>query len=135
VYPLPAAVNREDVSLWTRRYVQHLLNLRRLHIHAERCPWLLESLSEWQLDVPKGITSLEHLSKRFIRPRHDQYSHACKALEYLVAGVMIEMQRRISTGRRKASRAQQIVDNDDLVGDGSVNAWTALYQDSIFGED
>lgn len=134
IWALPYVVNREDVELWARRYVQLLMDSGRLLIHLDNCPWLVTSMTEWRLDVPKGITDLKYLNKRFVRPRHDEFSHACKAFLYMVAGVVRAARERIAAGKSAAKRAR-MPDVEDLGGEGSVDAWRSLYRGEIFGDE
>ena len=105
---------RRDGEEWLIRLVQTMLDEGRIRIHR-RCRYLWEVIETWQRDVPAGF-EIDYLSRAYIPPKHDMYSHGGHALLYLAAGAskILEHERRplpISPPQesvRRSSPADQI---------------------------
>ena len=116
LWSLPDWYNRRDGEEWLIRLVQTMLDEGRIRIHR-RCRYLWEVIETWQRDVPAGI-DIDYLSRAYIPPKHDMYSHGGHALLYLAAGasIILEHERRPlpvarpSESGRRASPATQILD-------------------------
>lgn len=83
---LPDESNSRSGQEWAFKWVQSLFDERRLRVHA-RCNYLWTCLENWRRDTPEGMT-LDVISRSYIPPRHDQYSHGGMALAYLVDGLL-----------------------------------------------
>ncbi len=75
---------REGIE-WMIKEVQLWLDDGRLIIHR-RCKYLWSCLESWSWNIPQGA-EVDELSRAYIGPRKDVYSHGANALMYLVAGV------------------------------------------------
>ena len=75
---------REGIE-WMIKHVQLWLDEGRLLIHR-RCQYLWSCLESWSWNIPEGA-EVDELSRAYIGPRKDVYSHGANALMYLVAGV------------------------------------------------
>jgi len=84
---LAAHYNTRDGQEWAIREAQSLIDSGRLRVHR-RCSYLWSCLESWSRDIPHG-SSPELLSKIYIAPRHDGWSHGGMAFVYLIAGVII----------------------------------------------
>lgn len=73
------------------KLIQRLLDSGKLRIH-ERCRMTWEALEQWRYDVPDNIP-IELVSKAWIAPRKDGYSHSMNALLYLCGAVYRYMHR------------------------------------------
>ena len=87
LWGLPDWYNKRDGEEWIIRLVQTMLDEGRIRIHR-RCRYLWEVLETWQRDVPAGF-EIDFLSRAYIPPKHDMYSHGGHALMYLAAGASL----------------------------------------------
>lgn len=85
--PVAEWFNSADGKEWMIKTAQALIDEGRLHVHRAKCPVLWEALGKWKRDIKDGLDILL-LSRQYIAPRKDRYSHPCEALLYLVAGVI-----------------------------------------------
>jgi hypothetical protein len=81
------------------KQVQLWLDDGRLLIHR-RCQYLWSCLESWSWNIPEGA-EVDELSRTYIGPRKDVYSHGSNALMYLVAGVSNVI---VSTRRREQEK-------------------------------
>lgn len=81
--------------------VQEWFDDGRLRIHARRCPGLGEAVEQWQWSLPPGVL-IEHADRENIKPRKDDWSHACDMLRYLVYAVS---RYYMTTGKRARPEA------------------------------
>lgn len=84
---LVAWYNSKDGKEWAIKTAQAMIDEDRIHVHRAKCPVLFESLGKWRRDVQDWI-DMSLLSRTYIAPRKDRYSHLCEAFLYAVAGVM-----------------------------------------------
>lgn len=78
--------NSRDGMEWAVKQTNALLADGRLRIHR-RCTYLWACLENWRREVPAGM-ELNYVSRAYIPPRHDYYSHGGRALTYLVSGIL-----------------------------------------------
>lgn len=102
IFCLPYEYNTRDKQEWMMKAVQAMMDDGLLRIHP-RCRGLIESMQYWRRDIPDN-TPMDHLSRPYIRPRKDVYSHACQALMYLVAGAIERFMALRSETETKAGR-------------------------------
>jgi hypothetical protein len=86
---LHASYNTRDGQEWAFREAQSLIDAGRIRVHR-RCTYLWSCLENWSRDIPHG-SNPELISKLYIPPRHDGWSHGGMAFAYLLAGVLIGM--------------------------------------------
>lgn len=72
--------NSEHGIQETIQDVQRLIDAKRIRIH-ERCAYIHETFESWAWDVPRGMT-LELVSKAWIKPMKNLFSHAGDAVRY-----------------------------------------------------
>lgn len=77
---LGAWYNSEHGIQETIEDVQRMIDAKRLRIH-ERCGYIHETFESWAWDVPRGMT-LELVSKAWIKPLKNLFSHAGDAVRY-----------------------------------------------------
>ena len=87
---LPGYYQTRDGIEWMIKAVQVMLDNERIRIH-QRCSYLWECIEHWRRDVPSGM-EIDWVSRAYIQPRKDVYSHGANALMYLVAGANLAMQ-------------------------------------------
>jgi hypothetical protein len=85
--PVSEWFNSEKGKEWMIKTAQALMDEGRLHVHRAKCPVLWEALKNWKRDVQDWV-DIMLVSRTYIAPRKDRYSHPCEALLYLVAGVI-----------------------------------------------
>lgn len=85
--PVSEWFNTKDGKEWMIKTFQALIDEGRLHVHRQKCPMLWEALAKWKRDVQDGLDILL-LSRQYIAPRKDRFSHICEAALYAVAGVI-----------------------------------------------
>lgn len=88
---LPADYNTQKGIDDNIKIVQWFINSDKLRIH-KRCETTLQSLESWRYDIPDGVPA-EMVSKIWISPRKDGYSHTMNALMYLCGFVSRSMRR------------------------------------------
>lgn len=120
LFCLPAPVNASEITEYEIKEVQRLINSGQLHVHA-RCAGLLEAMGGWRRNIPDYIGSVDMVSRAYVAPRHDAFSHACKALLYLVAGVKLQQQHEL----RQVGRGRATVE-EEFSGPGSTASWRKL---------
>lgn len=86
LFCLPQWYNGREWREWSIQEAQHLLDSGKIRIH-KRCRQLLEALARWRRDVDQFSEILD-ISREYIGPRKDRYSHPAEAFLYLVAGIL-----------------------------------------------
>jgi hypothetical protein len=114
-------VNRSKWREESIRLVQGMLDDGRLRVHR-RCRRLWGALDNWRRNVPEGI-EVDEVSKDYVEPRKDVWSHYGDALLYLVSGVMSQIEAEREQGRQGAAPVYVVTDPDaqareDLAGAG-----------------
>lgn len=110
---LPAEIHDREQREWCLMEVQKALSDGRLRVH-DRCAYLWATLERWSREIPHG-REIDDVSKAYISPKHDGYSHAGWALVYLWKGA------QILVAARQAGRVQ----SEELfaaLGDGKSGA-------------
>lgn len=79
---LPQAYNTREMLEWGIKETQSWLDDGRIRIHP-RARLLRESVESWRRDLPEG-QEVDFMSRAYVPPRKDRYSHAGQALVYLV---------------------------------------------------
>ncbi|MEM9598628.1 MAG: hypothetical protein AAGD06_30460 [Acidobacteriota bacterium] len=94
LFCLDAWFNTRDGIEWGFKWVQSMLDEGRLRVHR-RCRYLRSCLESWRRDIPEGLT-VDVISRAYIGPRHDEYSHGGHALRYLWGGaaLLLAQERR-----------------------------------------
>lgn len=85
LFCLPGKDNTREQIEWAIKMGQAMLADGRIGIHR-RCIYLWECIENWRRDAPDGV-NLDYLSRTYVGPRHDVYSHGGMAFLYLIMGV------------------------------------------------
>lgn len=99
LYCLPGADNTRDQIEWAIKQTQAMLADGKIRVHR-RCLYLWQCLENWARDSPEGV-SLDFLSRVYVGPRHDVYSHGGMTLLYLVMGVYRSIRSRDQNRERE----------------------------------
>lgn len=88
---LPNHYQTRDGIEWMIKAVQGCFDDVRIRVH-QRCHYILECMENWRRDAPDGV-DLDWVSRAYIPPRKDVYSHGANALMYAVAGAFLVASR------------------------------------------
>lgn len=105
MFCLPTEVHKDSTAVeWSIRKVQGMIDNDRLRVH-DRCRYVWSCLENWARHAPTGA-DLDYISRAYIAPKHDIYSHGGKALLYLIEGAMRQVALRAQTtlAARQAER-------------------------------
>lgn len=84
---LDKSYNDFEPKEWGIRNVQHMINSRRIRVHADKCKPLIKAMKTWRRKLLPGV-ELSAAAGR-VAPMKDWPSHLCEALLYAAAGVAI----------------------------------------------
>jgi len=82
---LPGEANTSDQIEWGFKTAQQRIDTGRLRIHRQAV-YLWSCMEEWQRSIPDGMT-VDYVSREYLAPRADRYSHGGMALCYFVQGM------------------------------------------------
>lgn len=121
------AANTREGTEWAIKQTQALLADGRLRIHR-RCEYLWSCIENWRREVPDGM-QLDYVSRSYIPPRHDVYSHGGKALLYLISGIL----KAIASIRASAGLSpEEPISEDGLLRAARTNAAAAVEAGAIY---
>ena len=88
--------NTRDGIEWLIRTGQKMFDDSLIMVHR-RCSYAWECLDNWRRDAPEGL-SLDWLSRTYIGPRKDVYSHGGNAIMYGIGGTSVAYAERQQSG-------------------------------------
>ncbi len=91
--------NTRDGIEWAIKTAQRMFDDGLIMVH-QRCSYAWECLDNWRRDAPEGL-SLDWLSRTYIGPRKDVYSHGGNAIMYGIAGTIVAYSQHKTTGVEK----------------------------------
>ena len=105
MFCLPHEVHADsEATEWSIRKVQGMIDNDRLRIH-DRCQYVWSCIDNWARAAPNGA-DLNYISRAYIAPKHDVYSHGGKALLYLIEGALRQDETR---------RAQTLANRSSMI--------------------
>ena len=118
LFRLPPQINTRQEIEWGFKRVQLMINDDRLMIH-KRCDYLIRCMRNWRRNIPDGV-QIDFISKKYIEPRADVWSHGGMALMYQIVGMMMYL-KSLRKGNKEIRRTKELPGRE-APGEPSVDA-------------
>lgn len=82
--------NTRDAIEWAIKRGQTLFSDGLVRVHR-RCEYFWNCIDNWSRDIPKGV-EVDYISRAYIPPRRDVYSHGGMAYLYLITGANLSIE-------------------------------------------
>jgi len=106
---LPDEYNTRDGIEWGIKRAQTMFNEGVVRVHR-RCEYLWNCLDNWSREVPRGV-ELDYISRAYIPPRKDVYSHGGMAFFYLITGANLSIEAAAHTRDQRAGKMDDLPNN------------------------